>query len=284
VQEDFYELQFNNIISSGVDVKTLIDDRIFNADNISLQPIIKIFSDRTLPPDLQSKVGKYPHQVIAAIKDPFHIRKLNVKNGYVSYRERGAISAQIGQIFFDKLSATLSNVTNIKGNISKDPNLVLNATSKFMGVSNFNTKWIMPLNTSNGAFTIDGNLDKFEGKVVNAALEPQGMASIKKGNINGFSFNTKGNDLMAHTTGTLLYDDLKLELLKKESDENDLQKKKALSLLANIFIKDANPRKGVTRKNEVNLKRDTTRSFFNLVWKSLFAVIKKTMTGKDNAE
>jgi hypothetical protein len=100
------------------------------------------------------------------------------------------------------------------------------------------------------------------------------MASIKSGKINKLSFNMSGNDYQVKGTSTLLYENLKVELLKKDSAA--LKKKGLMSLLTNILIKDANPKNGVVRTGEISFQRDVYKSFFNLVWKGIFSGIKQT--------
>jgi len=72
-----------------------------------------------------------------------------------------------------------------------------------------------------------------------------------------------------------ILDEINLEVLKKDS--NDVKKKGFQSLLANALMKDKNPQNGVVRTDEINYQRDITKSFFNLVWKSVFSAAKKTV-------
>lgn len=41
---------------------------------------------------------------------------------------------------------------------------------------------------------------------------------------------------------------------------------------------------GNTRKGEIDIERDETRSFFNLVWKGIFKAAKRTAIGKDDRD
>jgi hypothetical protein len=219
-------------------------------------------------------VGKYPHQLLQKIKFPFSIKKLNIKNGLVAYTERGAISKKTGVISFKNINGTLSNVTNISDIISKNNLLLLDATGSFLGISQMHTTWKLPLNSSNGAFEVTTTAGAFNAVSLNSITEPLGMASIKKGRVNKGDFVVTGNDLSAKASGSLLYEDLKIEILKLDSGET---KKKGLqTMLANALMKDGNPQNGVTRTEEVTYQRDVTKSFFNLVWKSIFAAVKKT--------
>lgn len=62
-QKDYYNLVFKNILFTGADVKRLITDKQLIALNAIVEQVIKVFNDRTLPPDTSSKLGKYPYQM-----------------------------------------------------------------------------------------------------------------------------------------------------------------------------------------------------------------------------
>ncbi len=274
-QEDLYNLEFNNIELNGINTRILIRQFRLEAATATLQPVVKIYRDRTIAEDMSSKVGKYPHQLLQTIKFPFSIKKSNIKNGMVSYTEKAAVSKQAGTVFFKNINGTISNITNIKDLISKNNLLLLNASASFMGVSQVQTAWKLSLNSSNGAFDVSGTAGGFNAVSLNPLIEPLGMTSIKKGTVNKLRFNLTGTDLVAKGSATLLYQDLKVEVLK--SDSGDAKKKGLQSILANALMKNSNPLNGVIRTYEINYQRDKTKSFFNLLWKSIFSAAKKTV-------
>lgn len=283
VQKDRFDIKLNNITLTGADVRALINDNKLVAENMSLQPVIKIFNDRTVPFDLSSKVGNYPHQQLMKVDLPIFIKTVTVKNGLVSYRERGALSKQIGNVFFNSIAATISNVTNMKDKIAANNMMVLTANTKFLGVAAVNTTWRMPLNSNNGSFVVSGSTGSFDAKKLSAITEPLGVASIKKGSIKKLAFTMEGTDLKTTGKQTLLYNDLKISLLKPTDDSTaDLEKRGLVSFFANIFTKDQNPSGGTTRIAKIDYERDVTKSFFNLLWKSIFAAAKRTASGKND--
>ena len=273
-QEDLYNLEFKNIVLGGIDTRMLITQKKLEAETATLQPTVKIYRDRTVPPDNSSKVGKYPHQLLQTIKVPFSIKKIMVKDGYVAYKEKSDISMKAGTVVFKNINGTITNVTNIKELISKNNTLMLDANAIFMGVSQLHSVWKLQLNSANGAFEASGEAGAFNAPDLNPMIEPLGMASIKSGKVNKVTFSVTGTDYAAKGTSVLLYEDLKVELLKKDSA--DLKKKGLMSLLTNALIKDANPQNGTVRTGEISYQRDITKSFFNLLWKSIFSGIKKT--------
>lgn len=274
-QEDLYNLEFNNIELSGIDTRLLITQKRLEAATATLQPVIKIYRNRTVAEDLTSKVGKYPHQMLQKIKFPFSVKKLVIKNGLVAYTEKSNVSKQTGVVGFKNINGTVSNVTNIIDLINKNNLLLLDATASFMGISQMHTVWKLPLNSNNGAFDVSGTAGGFNAVSLNPLIEPLGMASIKKGQVNKLSFNMTGTDLVANGSATLLYEDLKIEVLKLDS--GNVKKKGLQSLLVNALMKNSNPLNGATRTEEINYQRDISKSFFNLLWKSIFSAAKKTV-------
>ena len=276
-QKDLFDIRLSNIVITGAEIKTLVSDKTITAENMSFSPVIKIFNDRTVPRSLKSKVPTDPVNLLQSLDYKVDIKTLKLNDGYVSYREKGMLSGQTGQVFFSNLNAVLTNVTNMPSS-AKD--LVFDARAKFMGVGDFSTKWLLSLDAPKGDFRLGGKLGPMQGHVLNAALEPQAMLSVRKGNITSFNFSSTGNENTVKTTGTLLYKDIKLDILEKDNDKNDLDKRNATSFLANILIKDNNPQGGDIRTNTVEYNRDPSRSFFYLITQSFFIAARKTLTGK----
>ena len=152
----------------------------------------------------------------------------------------------------------------------------------FMGVSELQTKWSLPMDKTDGTFNITVYTGPFKAAALNPMIEPLGMASLRQGDINSLNVNMYGNDKEVNGDLQLLYKDLKMDLLKMDSVE--YKKKGITSFIANLVIQDQNPSKGVTRKGTIQLERDTTRSFFNLLWKGIFKAAKRTAMGKDDGK
>jgi hypothetical protein len=283
-QKDQYNFRFNNLIFTGVDVKTLINEQKLIADNASLQPVMKIFNDRTLPFDTSSKIGMYPQQQLYKLDFPVYIKNMQIKNGNISYRERGRLSTQIGNVFFSNVNGNISNITNMKNYLAKNNTMIVEASGSFLGLSKLSTTWKLPVNSNNGSFSAFGTLGSFDATGLNTITEPLGMATIEKGNVKSFRFGMTGDDYGSKGDATLIYDNLKIKLLKNKGEEGDpdIQTKTVTSFVANLFMKDKNPSNGKTRAAEIGFKRDTQKSFFNLLWKSVFQGAKKVANGKND--
>ncbi len=275
VQADLYNVIFKNIQFSGADLTALLEKKSIIADKLVFEPVLKVFNDRTVAPDTESKLGKYPYQSMMKMPTEFYIKNVQIKNGYVSYRERGAISKNIGDVFFSNVNGSIANATNMASYIKQKNIMEVNVTAKFLNMALLTSQWKMPLNARDGAFSITGNVGSFNGTNLNPVIEPLGMGSIKSGNIKRFDFNLNGNDIKATGEAVVLYNDLKIKLLKNKGDV--ITNKSVTSFVANIIIKDQNPSNGKLRTGNIAFDRVMTKSFFNLVWKSLFDGFKKSI-------
>ena len=275
VQNDIYNVSFKNIQFSGADLTTLFEKKSIIANELVLEPVIKVFNDRTVTPGTESKMGKYPYQSMMKIPTKFFIKNVKVKNGYISYRERGAISKNIGDVFFSNVNGSIENVTNIDSCIKQKQMMEVKVQAKFLNMAVLNSQWKMPMNAIDGAFVMTGKLAAFDGTNINPIIEPLGMGSIKSGNMISFTFYIKANDKKAEGDVVLLYDNLKIKLLK--NSEQGIKNKSLNSFIANILIKNQNPSNGNLRTGKIEFNRVMTTSFFNIVWKSLFDGFKKSI-------
>ncbi len=276
LQKDRYKLAFSNIKITNLDFKKLITDKVVTADEASLTPFINIYNDKTVKEEPKSKIGKYPQQMLQKMPTKIYVKKIFVQNGYVNYKERGEISKNTGEAFFTNVNGTITNFTNIDSYIKANNTMTLDMNCKFLNIAPIAATWILPLNSNNGSFKITGNVGAFNAARLSPLTEPLGLAAIKSGDIKSYVFSMNGNDTKTSGDATLLYDNLKVSLLKKVDGETDLKKRGALSALANTFIKNNNPSNGNIRKGDMAFDRVMNKSFFNLVWKSIFAGAKSS--------
>jgi hypothetical protein len=277
-QKDHFNLRFRNIIASGVDLEKLLSDQTIIAAKVTLQPVLQIFNDRTVAPSTESKVGTYPHQALQKLKNAVDIRTLLIRQGEVVYTERGAITKEIGDVAFYAVNAEVSNITNMADRIKDNPVMVLKAQTKFLKHIDIRTEWKLNLASTDGSFTASGSASTFSAPLLNSVLEPLGPASIERGKINKLEFNIIGTDLKGRGNVNLLYTDLKVKLLKpSDKDPKKMERKGVTSFVANLLIRDKNPAGGNLRKGPVEYDRVITKSFFNLIWKSIFNGAKKTL-------
>lgn len=226
-------------------------------------------------PGTESKMDKYPYQSMMKMPTKFFIKNIKVKNGYISYREREAISKNISDVFFSNVNGSIENVTNIDSCIKQKLMMEVKVQAKFLTMTVSNSKWKMPINAIDGTFVMTGKLAGFNSTNINPIIEPLGLGSIKSGNMKSFTFNIKANDEKAEGDVVLLYDSFKIKLLK--NSEQGIKNKRLDSFIANILIKNQNPSNGNLRTGKIEFNRVMATSFFNIVWKNVFDGFKKSI-------
>ncbi len=277
LQTDRFNISLKNISLKKIDLSRLLSPEI-DADSLVIgEGSFKIFRDRSYPRDTRNREGQFPHQLLMKVPFTENIRKVIVKDAYIEYKEKNPKSDYSGKVQFTHANAVISNITNDPQKIKVDNNCVLNFNARFLDMAPAHVQLTMILGNPNGKFLFSGTMNAFEANKLNVLIEPMGLAKIEKGNVNKLNFNFTGYSKGSDGKVLLLYDDLKLSLLKKDSADNKLEKKKLASLVANILVKNANPQgKKPVRIADVHYEHNANFSFFNLMWKSLFTGVKQS--------
>ena len=282
-QDDRFNFSFNNVVFSGIDMQKLSDEYL-KAETMTIgRSVFKVYRDLARPRDKKNRVGYYPHQVLDDVPLVFNIKKVNVRNSFVEYKERNHITRQSGLVQFYSVNGMITNFTNDKHARNKVMKASIN--SRFLNKTPLKTNWTFYLFNPKGRFDVSGTMGAIDGKDVNALAEPMGPASIKEGRFNGLTFDLHGNNYSMNGTVKLLYDDLKVAILEKDKGATETDKRFLTSLLANFVIKNSNPKgDDEVRVQQVNLARNTNRSLFYLSWKTIFKGIKGTVGIKQPVE
>jgi len=278
VSKDRYDFSLEDIRLARLDRRSLWHKRI-DADSLVIgKSVFKIYRDLSYPHDTVSKVGKFPQQQLMRLPVPINIRKVVFRHSFIEYKERNARSDSAGKLQFYDVTASISNVTNRKAVIAHDNRCILQFKARLLDQAPVNARLVMLLHDPKGRFSIEGNIGSIEGPALNPLTRPMGLAKMEKGYVDGLHFTFRGDDSSCKGRLTMLYRDVKISLLKKDEKEGKLSKKGLASLFANIIIKDSNPgKRGDPRAVEVHFKRILNKSFFNLLWKSIFTGVKETV-------
>lgn len=276
-QKDRYDLMLEGISLRNINRGAIWHKRI-EADSLIInKSSFKIFRDLSYPRDTISRVGKYPQQQLMGLPVPVLIKKMVLVHSYIEYKEKNAKSDSAGRVKFFDVSATIDNVTNMKSAIARNNRCVVFFKSMFLNKAPANAKLVMLLKDPQGKFSIEGNIGRIDVASLNPLTEPMGLARMDKGNIDRLHFNFSCTDSSSEGKLEMLYNGLKISLLKKDKEENKYDKKGLASLAANIILKGSNPGSdGKTREEDVHFRRLLNRSMFNLIWKTIFTGVKQT--------
>ncbi len=276
-QTDRLDVHFSNIKLRDVDFKQLMNEVIIAGSLEAGSTSIKTYRDLRKPRDSKNRSGTYPHQMLARLPLKFSINNANFPGTFVEYKEVNDISGQAGTVTFNNFNISVTNLTSEPGEICR-----VQVNGSLMNLTPMAATLTLPVGSKTGAFSIEGNTGGVNAVLLNKLTEPMAMAKIRSGNVKSLHYKLNGDNNHAAGTVTVLYEDLKIDFLELDEDKaGGVDKKDVTSFLGNLFIKDDNPKNGeAPRVSTVDHARDMNRSFYNLVWKTIFEGINLTMGNK----
>lgn len=274
---EMYTLTIPTVTINGVDWWTM-----FNGDAIEAGTVqtrggrFSVYFDRSLPP--KNKMGNFPNQLLAKLQVALDVTKIQMRDLDIAYEEFNPVSGQSGTVSLPGTNITISNLHN---NPKRSQPVVVSGTSRLMGSIPLRASFRFPVQQAKrGRFSATLRTGAFEGKVLNEITRPLGMLNIDEGSVKTFEASIQGHEWGAKGTVALQYKDLKLSMLEKNKEGKGMNDKNLLSFLANaLVIKNGNPEKPgeAVQKKEASFDRDPNSGFMNLVWKTAFTGILKTI-------
>jgi hypothetical protein len=278
-QTDRLDFDFYNLLFKQVNVQDILNGNLI-ANELSIQKAqFKVFRDKNYPMKKINLVGHYPQQSFLKIPVNVALKKVIIQQGFIEYKEKESLTGKSGVVIFDDIHATLHNVTNNPADLHKNGICTVHFNSRFLHKIPLAATLQLYLNSNNGKFAINGNMKSLDATILNSLSKPMALVEINSGNITSLDFNLLGNDNRVKGIVQLLYDDLKIKVLKMDGEgSKEYKTKKVMSLMANIIAINANPAKNKpVRIVTVSHPRDVYRSIFNFIWKSIFEGVQKTV-------
>ncbi|WP_316842724.1 hypothetical protein [Pedobacter gandavensis] len=278
--KDRYEIQMSDLSLEGINLPLyILKQELFAKEMTVANGSVKVFNNKALPKLIREKIGRFPHQLLQRVNGKLSIKKLNLSNIDISYSEYDNDSQQKGTITFENTSGSFSNVTNTSKDKAKNPWMTADLTTYLMGRGKLNVGFKFNLDAKDGAFSYSGILGEMDGRVLNRITRPLGMIAIKSGEVKRLEFQVDANDRVANGRMKFEYNELSVNLLKKEAGENRLVRQGWMSFLANAMILNPNnpSKEGELVTAVIHEERARDGSFFHFIWKSLFQGIRHSV-------
>ncbi len=184
------------------------------------------------------------------------IDSILISNSTLKYTEHPDSDADAGVLEFHNLnlhSGLLSNILN-----SKPVDIKINTL--FMNQAPMKVKWMFNINDPSDFFTIKGSLKNVQAVSLNSFLTP--VVKVKaKGALDELYFNFNGNVNKATGDMQLSFEQFDVSIYDQETKKI----KSFLSSIANMLI-GGQEDKGLIKEEEISVKRDHTKSFWNYFW------------------
>ncbi|MEO7961435.1 MAG: hypothetical protein ABIR19_07805, partial [Ginsengibacter sp.] len=276
-QRDRYDLQLKDISLQGIDTRNLFNKKII-ADKLVVENAkVSIYRDLQQPLRDENKVGNYPSQLLSKLELPVDIPEAVINNAFIEYKEKEELSDSTGVISFSGSKLILKHITNVTRSIKQDNQLKISYSAMALETIPIQGTFTFTLEDTAGNFRATGGVSSFDAHRLNKVAIPMALMRINTGTIDQINFGFSGDNRGANGKLLMKYHDLKVDVLKLDGKSRAIKKKGIKSLLANILVINENPRNGELRETKPAYKRDVRKSFFNLIWKTMFTGMRKTV-------
>ena len=211
-----------------------------------------------------------PQESIKELKSYLKIDSVRVINGYLEYEELLKEADKAGKVVLSQLNATCYSITNDSAVINNNGSIVVKGDFELYGKAPVQIEIKLPLNDENTDYILSGSMKDADMKIFNPYIEHTIMVVIDSGNIKQLQFEVFAANDTASGNMHLLYDDLKITVLKSKKNEDFLKKNKFLSFVGNAAVRNQNPPKGKPeRVAEMFFERNRNKALFNYMIKTL---------------
>jgi hypothetical protein len=241
---------------------------------------LQVFANPNHSPKIEDKINSFPNVAMNNVPIAIKIDSVLFNRINVTYNEFNLKSKKTGTLTFNNTSGVALNFTNNKAALQKNNITAIVVHSYFMNRGKLDVAFNFNITDKNNSFDYKGNLGPMNAQVINQATMPLAMVKVNGGTIKQFNFDVKANRSGAKGRVELLYNDVKVSLLKADTVNDKLKKKLVESLYANIYIiKHNNPDAPgeQPRIAYVSFVRKPENAFFKSVWQVLLDGIKPSV-------
>ena len=257
-EKDQFNITAKQIEVPKVDWGFFRDTLYVHAPEVTLQTVnANIYRGKMVKDDPTRK--KLYSELLRTLDFDLKVDKLLLKSTSILYEEQLEYSRPPAQVSFSKFYATVGNVYSP---VHKDklPNTTIDVQCLFLRKAPFTVHWEFNTLDTSDSFSIAGHLQNIDADDIDPITKPL-MNATTKGKIKEVKFAFQGNRERAKGTFAIEYDDLKVDLYKKDGKKEN----KVLSAIGNLLVK--NDTKDKLKKTDVEVNRAKDKSVFNFIWK-----------------
>ncbi|MCK9218731.1 MAG: DUF748 domain-containing protein [Bacteroidales bacterium] len=257
-----------------IDYQKLIGEKQLKAGILRVKGMkIEDYRDKRVPFPIWQR-PLMPQSAIRKIQIPLQIDTLSFQNGFAAYEEQ---TAEIpGRVFFNNINGTLTGFDTRK-ELNPAP-LILHSTLALMGKAPSETWLQFFMNHPRDSFTFRASVGMLDLQDLNPMLSRLMPISITRGKASHTEIDEiYGNDSMASGLLHFYYQNFAIQLEQNPDGIKSSLERTLLTAIANMVVSSQNPNEdGKIRTGTIYFKRDQSKGFFNLVWKSIFSGLKST--------
>jgi hypothetical protein len=256
-QKDYMEFKTGKINIRNFDIERLATDSNLQLNYIIVEnPLLQVYKDKRLPLE-PGKTKGLPAALLKKIKQRMHIDSVRLVDGNIVYEEFNDKTEMIATINLSEFQSLIRNVKNY--NITQTDSLYIVSTSRIQDTAQASIRFHESYADSIGSFLYRVRFKQFGLPALNSILLPTANMKIDRGWLDTLELRVMGNDYLAHGKMRMYYKDFKIQFLSNKELEKRTIFTKALSWLANTFLRTNN----VEKTGTVFTERTREKSFVN---------------------
>ncbi|MBC8044463.1 MAG: hypothetical protein IAF08_13575 [Rhizobacter sp.] len=272
-QGDRFKVNAKRLSIAALDFRRLVYDEAIMARTVRLDGLLlDIYSDKHPPLSPVPAVFVMPNDLIKSMQTAFRIDTIDINDGFVRYSERPPAAAAPSPLTFERVNATITNVTNDKLLMTDRTPAVLDATALLMGAGRMKTVIELPLLSRGFDVRYSGRVGEMKAAALNAFLKGIARVEFFKGDVERITFDVSVKNGFASGRVGAIYRNLQVTVLPPHRKMQSGLREGLMSFLANQFkIKPHNAPEldNPVRTGRVRMKKTKRHAFFQFLWLSL---------------
>jgi hypothetical protein len=276
LRADRLRISAGPIRMKGLDFDDYIRDAALRVRTIDVDSLdLHVHSDIALDWGTRARPCRY-HMEFATIPLPFRIDTIRVNDGFIRYSELAKGSQRAGELTFDEVNGSVTNLTNDPQLMTAATPAVVNATARLFGEGQVAATVRYPLLSPAVDFEVEAAVGPMSLLPANGFATNVTGVEIKRGQLDTLWVGLESRDGNATGRVHMRYRDLNFRLVDRNSGK-EMAWHSVLGFAGNIAVRSNNPGKPQDQPREGKIEYscgETDMVFFEFLVHSLATGLK----------
>jgi hypothetical protein len=263
-RSDRIEIRLQDLHLKNIDREALMHGKGLFVGSVDVGSMyLNILSNRRAKVAKTTERVRMPNEAVPSIPFQFAIDTVNLREGVIDYGERHYYAVLPARITFDKMHAT---ITGIHNDPTRSEWLRVRTEARFMKTATMSGDISFPLVSKTFDMDMKVDLTAMDPTVLNVFLIPAESIKIESGKVQSAHVKSMLRDGRASGTVQIVYRDLKVGLLNKQTKKSNVLLSVAGFLANWIAIRNDNQPGEDFYTGKIAYTRARDDAFFQTIW------------------
>ncbi|MBK8497887.1 MAG: hypothetical protein IPL52_03495 [Flavobacteriales bacterium] len=264
-ETDLFDAHLDTAAVTGLDLLALINERTVSMSGMRIAGVdLDVYRDKTMP-DPPFKEKALPARLLRELPMPVRVDSLVLDRWTVHYSEKNTLTPDFGEVRFNEIHAMVTGINTLHPEAGDTMAVMATGRGYDRAAVTLQLRTVIsdPSDRFTAAATIKGiRFDVFDRMTADLLL-----VRSTSGTIGGVDMSMSANNDRARGRVDMEYDNLKIELLKRDLSG---ERRRFLSGLVHMVVHKRNLRSDPEfRHGDFTVERRKDRSIFNYLWSGL---------------